>query len=385
MSRKAVPWFKFPRGFLGSHKMCALRHHHKNVGAIILIYIWDYLLECDNQRTPYNEDVLDVWAINFCENIELIRKVVECCIKYGLLQRDSQNYIYSEVLNDLLEEYLSKLERDRLYQRERYEKKKAKSRNDNTNPRSDNKDSRSDNDDSRSDKDGSRNEKGDSRYKNIKDNIRGDENTTSTSYVSTGDDGCAPDDDADMTAIERLKQSMEQVDTVEGIHLILSDRKQMLSIQSITGFNEDDINQWAPDFLRQCEKDQKPMHTNIDDLIKHFISWLQKKREYNESPPEKPSIDSNDKARALWNSCIADLQGRYLEESCLRDLTCNCFRGDETNKGLLWLVIKASSTNVKETFDKKYLSVMEEILQKYTSDQIKVICEVADTARRMNH
>ena len=378
MSRKAVPWFKFPRGFLGSYKMNALRHHHKNVGAIILIYIWDYLLGCDNQRTPYNEDVLDVWAISFNEDIELIRKVVECCIYYKLLQKDSQDYIYSEDLNDLLADYLRKLENDRVYQHNRYHNKKATSRSDNESSRSDNKDSRRDND-------GSRSEKGDSRYKKIKDNIRGDENTTSTSYVNTGDDGCAPEDAADMTAIERLKQSMEQVDTVEGINLILSDRKQMLSIQSITGFSEDDINQWAPDFLRQCEKDQKPMHTNIDDLIKHFNSWLQKKREYNESPPEKPSIDSTDKARALWNSCIADLQGRYLEESCLRDLTCNCFRGDETNKGLLWLVIKASSTNVKETFDKKYLSVMEEILQKYTSDQIKVICEVADTARRMNH
>ena len=370
-TKETADWFKFNRGFLGSPKMKALRHHHKNAGAIILIYIWDYLLGCDYQRTPYNEDTLDVWAINFDEDIELIRKVVECCFKYKLLQKDSQNFIYSEDLNALLEKLFEKRKNDRIRQQNKYHSENGGSRSEKGDSRSEKSDSRSDNDDSR--------------YKNIKDNIRGDENTTSTSYVSTGDDGCTPDDDADMTAIERLKQSMEQVDTVEGIHLILSDRKQMLSIQSITGFNEDDINQWAPDFLRQCEKDQKPMHTNIDDLIKHFISWLQKKREYNESPPEKPSIDSKDKARALWNSCIADLQGRYLEESCLRDLTCNCFRGDETNKGLLWLVIKASSTNVKETFDKKYLSVMEEILQKYTSDQIKVICEVADTARRMNH
>ena len=356
-TKETADWFKFNRGFLGSPKMKALRHHHKNAGAIILIYIWDYLLGCDYQRTPYNEDTLDVWAINFDEDLELIRKVVECCFKYKLLQKDSQNFIYSEDLNALLEKLFEKRKNDRIRQQNKY----------------------------RSEKGDSRSEKGDSRYKNIKDNIREDENTTSTSYVNMGDDGCAPDDGEDITAIERLKKSMEQVDTVEGINLILSDRKQMLSIQSITGFSEDDINQWAPDFLRQCEKDQKPKHKNINDLITHFIYWLQNKKRLNESPPEKPLIDSKTKVVELWNTSIAELQTMFFDETCLRELELSRYTLDETNKELHWLEIKASSTNVKETFEEKYLPKMEEILQKYTSDQIKVKCVIIDRARRMNH
>ena len=140
--KTTADWFKFSHGFPSSPKMLALRHHYKNRGAMILIYIWDYLLGQDNQCTAYNEATLDIWGINFDEDVQFIKDVVNCCFKYKLLQLDKLNNIFSEDLNDLLSGLHEKRIRDR-------ERLSNSSRSDNGSSRSDNGSSRSDNGSSR--------------------------------------------------------------------------------------------------------------------------------------------------------------------------------------------------------------------------------------------
>lgn len=151
--KTTADWFKFLHGFPSSSKMIALRHHYKNRGAIILIYIWDYLLGQENQCTPYNEATLDVWAINFDEDAQFIRDVINCCLKYKLLQLDKLDNIYSEDLNELLSGLHEKRKRDRERQRNSSRSDNGSSRSDNDNFRNDNGSSRSDNDSFRSDND----------------------------------------------------------------------------------------------------------------------------------------------------------------------------------------------------------------------------------------
>ena len=133
--KTTADWFKFSHGFPSSPKMLALRHHYKNRGAMILIYIWDYLLGQDNQCTAYNEATLDIWGINFDEDVQFIKDVVNCCFKYKLLQLDKLNNIFSEDLNDLLSGLHEKRIRDR-------ERLSNSSRSDNGSSRSDNGSSR---------------------------------------------------------------------------------------------------------------------------------------------------------------------------------------------------------------------------------------------------
>jgi len=154
--KTTADWFKFLHGFPSSPKMKAIRHHYKNRGAIILIYIWDYLLGQDYQRTIYNEETLDMWSIDFEEDVQFIKDVVDCCLKYKLLQLDKSDNIYSEDLNELL----SGLNEKRIKDRDRL---KNKSRSDNDSSRGDNDSSRSDNGSSRSDNGSFRSDNGSSR------------------------------------------------------------------------------------------------------------------------------------------------------------------------------------------------------------------------------
>lgn len=148
--KKTAEWYPHDSGIRNTPKMRALRHHQGNIGAIIYMYIWEYLLECDNQRTPYTEETLDMWSIDFNEDLEVIRNVVSCCIKYKMLQIDSYNNIYSEDLNNKLLPLFQKRTNDRQRQNN-YRGENGSYRSENGSYRSENDSYRSENGSNRSD------------------------------------------------------------------------------------------------------------------------------------------------------------------------------------------------------------------------------------------
>ena len=278
--KTTADWFKFSHGFPSSPKMLALRHHYKNRGAMILIYIWDYLLGQDNQCTAYNEATLDIWGINFDEDVQFIKDVVNCCFKYKLLQLDKLNNIFSEDLNDLLSGLHEKRIRDRERLSNSSRSDNGSSRSDNGSSRSDNGSSRSDNGSSRSDNGGSRSDNGGSRSDN--GSSRSDNGSSrdlkrrvekSREKHSTSADIRARDGEGLVIGADDLTVCADVDAEITTLRASPLWKEQVFMRFKFLGINDQLLDEYLQRWGQEVKISGK-RHQNLGDAKHHFTNWM---------------------------------------------------------------------------------------------------------------
>ncbi len=288
--KKTAEWYPHDSGIRNTPKMRALRHHQGNIGAIIYMYIWEYLLECDNQRTPYTEETLDVWSIDFNEDLEVIRNVVSCCIKYKMLQIDSYNNIYSEDLNNKLLPLFQKRTNDRQRQNS-YRSENGSYRSENDGNRSENGSYRSENGSYRSENDGNRSENGsyrseNSNYRSENDSYRSENGSYRSDlkeqYIYTVQNSTMHSTSADIRAREaeglggmNYESSVdEEVD--EEVKALQADQKwkeQVFGRFKFLGGCEQSLDKYLQMWAGEVKMRGRG-HDNLNDAKEHLKNWL---------------------------------------------------------------------------------------------------------------
>ena len=343
--KTTVDWYKFFHGFPSSHKMKALRHHYKNRGAIILIYIWDYLLGQNNQLTPYNEETLDLWSINFDEDVEFIKIVVDCCVKYKLLQLDKFNNIFSEDLNELLAPLKEKRKKDR----ERP---------------SDN--SRGDNDGSRGDNDSFRGDKGS--FRNPKSRVeksRGESSSsTSSSAHARGDLGF---------------EKEEPITVKDAAVILLRDDSWLSSMGRRHKMSVELVKKWYGSFVVECNCRGTQVHTGISDVQKHFNDWLLKQskttsgqKDGNRKKKALPSSSDDIIPEQVWNSCKEDLCLRVDEDTRAKTFSKMTFMSFNKEDKRLLLQIPSDEVRKCVEGDQNLFSLFSSSLKTFFGQDMKL-------------
>ena len=357
--KTTVDWYKFFHGFPSSPKMKALRHHLKNRGAIILIYIWDYFLGQENQCTPYNEETLDVWAINFDEDVEFIKSVVNCCLKYKLLQLDKYNNIFSEDLNELLAPLKEKRKKDR-------ERPSDNSRGDNDSSRGDNDSSRGDNDSFRGDNDGSRGDKGS--FRNPKSRVeksRGESSSpTSSSAHARGDLGF---------------EKEEPITVKDAAVILLSDDSWLSSMGRRHKMSVELVKKWYGSFVVECDCRGAQVHTGLSDVQKHFNDWLLKQsktmsgqKDGNRKKKTLPSSADDIIPEQVWNSCKEDLCLRVDEDTRAKTFSKMTFMSFNKEDKRLLLQIPSDEVRKCVEGDQNLFSLFSSSLKTFFGQDMKL-------------
>ncbi len=343
-------WFKFERGFLTTHKMNALRHHYGNRGAFTLIYIWEYLLGCEDQCTAYNEDTLDIWAIDLNEDIQFIKDVVNCCIKYKLLQIDVTRNLYSEDLNENMSGIKEKREKDR-------ERQRMISRGEKGNSRSENNSSRDENNSTRSDNNGSRGEKGGFRYIREEKNREREDYNTSTAPARVGAGGISSGGDEDSS----------QPDISVYIQRLVGDTDALLRIVRETKYSKEDVIRFIYQLGRKWEL-RKP-HYDYDDFLRHIIDTLKIKFKAKERP-EQMYVENFSTAKTLWTVVQAEL---ILTDNIHAQIyeSLEFYNYKEKEKELILL---APTDEIKDAVKNDLIDSIKECMRKFTPSQFDVKC-----------
>ena len=279
--KKTAEWYPHDSGIRNTPKMRALRHHQGNIGAIIYMYIWEYLLECDNQRTPYTEETLDVWSIDFNEDLEVIRNVVSCCIKYKMLQIDSYNNIYSEDLNNKLLPLFQKRTNDRQRQNN-YRSENGSYRSENDGNRSENGSYRSENGSYRSENGSYRSENGSYRSDLKEQYINTIQNST---MHSTSADIRARE--AEGSEVMICESSIDE--EVKALQADQNWKELVFARFTFLSGNEQSLDKYLQMWAGEVKMRGRG-HVNLNDAKEHFKSWLlvqeakSKKQEKNLAP-----------------------------------------------------------------------------------------------------
>ncbi len=348
--KTTADWFKFERGFLTTHKMNALRHHYGNRGAFTLIYIWEYLLGCEDQCTAYNEDTLDIWAIDLNEDIQFIKDVVNCCIKYKLLQIDVARNLYSEDLNEKLSGLKEKRERDR-------ERQRMISRGEKGNSRSENNSSRDENNSTRSDNNGSRGEKGGFRYIREEKNREREENNSSTAPARVRGGGNSSGGAEDSS----------QPDISSYIQRIVGDTDALFKIVRETKYSKEDVIRWIYQLGRKWEL-RKP-HEDYGDFLRHIIDTLNIKFKKKERP-EQIHVENFSTAKTLWTVVQADL---ILTDS-VHVLIYESLEVYDYKEKEKELILIAPTGEIRDAVKNDLMDSIKDCMRKYTPSQFDVKC-----------
>ena len=357
--KKTAEWYPHYSGTRNTPKMRALRHHQGNTGAIIYIFIWEYLLECDNQRTPYNEETLDVWSIDFDEDIEVIRNVVFCCLKYKMLQIDENNNIFCEDLDDKLAPLYQKRSNDRQrYFNFRNENDSSRSendssRNDNGGFRNENDSSRSENDSSRNDNGGFRNENGGFRS-DCNNNIYNTEIEKEKITTST-------------FAHARANSENNPITASEGVEFLKADSDWMLQMQQKIELEPQIITEWLDKFVLDCDCRGKQLHQNLADIKQHFLNWICKQKIQR---VEKKQEERFTPVKQQWLKCKEELCGAVSEDETAKSFGRLEFDSYQKYNNQLNLVIP--SREIIEYIYEKHKDVFEKIMAKYYGENIRL-------------
>ena len=352
-------WFRHDVNMRNDIHIRALRRKFGTEGYGILICLLEFLGEQDHFRMEINSQEFKTLALDLDLKKEYLTDFIQYCISIEVLELDENNgYLSAPILNKALEPLLENREKNR--------GKKQSS----------------------------------IAQHQIESNVFVEEKNIlpSENEVFTSENKVLPSENKVFTG--EKSHSIEQYRTVlsstssntvnnsidssfhfktdapifstQGIPVILQDEKRMLSIQAELGIRQEDIMEWAPEFISFCLLRNKDPHKDFQDLSDHFIDWIRKKIEYGYQAPRKAEIKNNDEAKCCWNKSQAKLGLNTSSEEFRKMISSLTFLQFDFQKSILY--IKAPNAEIRNTILRSYSQEIARVYSEICGKEVTLRC-----------
>ena len=279
--KNTAEWYKHSRDFRNEPRVKAVRKRFRNDGYAVIHYFFEEMIKCEHFEMQYNDLLKKIYSADFDVTEKKLDQIVDYCTDLNLLGLNPENgYLYSPLLNDLLQELMESRVKDR------HRKEKSKD------------DFPTENGGFPVENYGFPTEKGGFPVENA---IRIEENRKEEKRID--------DDVVEENRIENNSQSSLFVPSTpttvsDGAEQLKKDRKWILLMMYKFVMEKENLLKWVNDFVVECNCRGKEIHVSLADIKQHFNNWLVMKIK---SIPSKNDGKEGLSVEQRWILCYVEL------------------------------------------------------------------------------
>ena len=279
--KNTAEWYKHSRDFRNEPRVKAVRKRFRNDGYAVIHYFFEEMIKCEHFEMQYNDLLKKIYSADFDVTEKKLDQIVDYCTDLNLLGLNPENgYLYSPLLNDLLQELMESRVKDR------HRKEKSKD------------DFPTENGGFPVENYGFPTEKGGYPVENA---IRREENRIEEKRID--------DDGVEENRRENNSQSSLFVPSTpttvsDGANILKKDRDWLLVMMYKFVMKKEDLFKWMQDFVLECSCSGKEKHNSLTDIKQHFNAWLTIKTNRNSSKKDGKDVLT---VEQRWILCYVEL------------------------------------------------------------------------------
>ena len=342
--KNTAEWYKHSRDFRNEPRVKAVRKRFRNDGYAVIHYFFEEMIKCEHFEMQYNDLLKKIYSADFDVTEKKLDQIVDYCTDLNLLGLNPENgYLYSPLLNDLLQELMESRVKDR------HRKEKSKD------------DFPTENGGFPVENYGFPTEKGGFPVENA---IRIEENRKEENRID--------DDVVEENRIENNSQSSLFVPSTpttvsDGANILKKDRDWLLVMMYKFVMKKEDLLKWMDHFVVECNCRGKEVHKSLPDIKRHFNDWLTIKTNSISSKKDGKDVLT---VEQRWILCYVELCLSVSAEVGKKSYDDLLFESFDVNKRVLLIIVP--SIEVFDYIEGHLLNSAYPILQKYYGAGIKV-------------
>lgn len=335
--KNTAEWYKHSRDFRNEPRVKAVRKRFRNDGYAVIHYFFEEMIKCEHFEMQYNDLLKKIYSADFDVTEKKLDQIVDYCTDLNLLGLNPENgYLYSPLLNDLLQE----LKESRVKDRHRKEKSKDDFPTENGGFPVENY--------------GFPTEKGGFPVENA---IRIEENRREEKRID--------DDGVEENRRENNSQSSLFVPSTpttvsDGANILKKDRDWLLVMMYKFVMKKEDLFKWMDHFVVECNCRGKEVHKSLPDIKRHFNDWLTIKTNSISSKKDGKDVLT---VEQRWILCYVELCLSISEEEAKKSFDNIRFLDYIEEKNMV--VLEVPNMEVRNCIEKNITTSTRGILYKY--------------------